>query len=82
MSFGAIIGLLTGSPAKFAISYSLGNILSLFGTGFLIGPKKQWENMKDKERRVSSIVWAVSMICTLTFAFLGISLLVLVFLIT
>jgi hypothetical protein len=31
LSFGAFLGVLTGSPAKFAIIYSVGNILSLVG---------------------------------------------------
>jgi hypothetical protein len=29
LSFGAILSIATGNPAKFAIIYSLGNVLSL-----------------------------------------------------
>lgn len=36
LSFGAIL-----NPTKFAISYTIGNILSLCGTGFLMGFKSQ-----------------------------------------
>lgn len=31
MSFGSFIGMITGSPYKFAISYSLGNIITIMG---------------------------------------------------
>lgn len=31
LSFGSFIGVVTGNPTKFAIIYSLGNILSLIG---------------------------------------------------
>lgn len=31
MSFGAVFALIAGKPEKFAISYSLGNFLSLLG---------------------------------------------------
>lgn len=31
LSFGSFIGVVTGNPTKFAIIYSLGNILSLVG---------------------------------------------------
>jgi hypothetical protein len=37
---GSIFGIITGSPQKFAISYSLGNILSILGTSFLMGFRK------------------------------------------
>mmetsp|Transcript_6204 Transcript_6204/g.561 ORF Transcript_6204/g.561 Transcript_6204/m.561 type:complete len:84 (-) Transcript_6204:277-528(-) len=40
MSFGAVFALIAGKPEKFAISYSLGNFLSLLGTSFLVGFKK------------------------------------------
>lgn len=31
LSFGSIMGVLVGSPTKFAVTYTLGNILSLSG---------------------------------------------------
>ena len=34
LSFGSIFGVLVGSPTKFAITYTLGNILSLSGFDF------------------------------------------------
>lgn len=40
MSLGAVFSALSGSPEKFAIFYSLGNILTLLGTSFLVGFKK------------------------------------------
>lgn len=35
MSFGSAFGIMTGSPEKFAISYSLGNFLTLLGNNLL-----------------------------------------------
>lgn len=40
LSWGSMVGLLTGNPTRFAMTYTLGNILSLIGTGFLIGFKR------------------------------------------
>ena len=37
LSWGSLIGLVTGSPTRFALSYTLGNILAIVGTGFLVG---------------------------------------------
>lgn len=34
LSFGSIFGVFVGSPTRFALSYSLGNILSLLGFRF------------------------------------------------
>ncbi|KRX07341.1 hypothetical protein PPERSA_06956 [Pseudocohnilembus persalinus] len=82
MSFGAVFALMTGKPEKFAISYTLGNILSLFGTGFLIGFEKQIKNMKNKERLITSIIFFTSMVMTLLSALVfKIPILVLVFII-
>ena len=76
-----------GKPAKFAICYSFGNILTLLGyflpsfkkdlninflnnkrTGFLVGFKKQWQNMIDKTRLYTSIVFLAALIMTLVSA--------------
>ena len=73
LSFGSFIGVVTGNPTKFVIIYSLGNILSLIGydhpsyrrTGFLIGFRKQLQNMADKERRVTSIIFISALIMTI-----------------
>jgi Got1/Sft2-like family len=94
LRLGYIIGglsiLQVFNPVKFAISFTLGNILSLTGykiyhldrTGFLIGFKKQCENMVDKERRITTIVFFSAMIMVFVSCYaLHSKLLVLIFLI-
>ena len=39
-----------GRPATFAIIYSVGNIVSLCGTTFLVGPLRQLKNIADPKR--------------------------------
>ncbi|CAD8100322.1 unnamed protein product [Paramecium sonneborni] len=83
LSFGSLIGILSGSPNKFALTYSLGNILALFGTAFLIGFKKQLENMIDRERKVTTIIFASSLVMIFLSVYLFKSkFLVLIFLLT
>lgn len=56
LSFGSFLSLATGSPFKFALIYSFGNIIALIGywlnnkfrTGFLTGFKQQLKNMVDE----------------------------------
>lgn len=38
--------------------YTLGNLLSLFSTGFIIGPKRQLKNMTHPSRALSALVYA------------------------
>jgi hypothetical protein len=64
MSFGAIIGVATGSPAKFALAYSVGNVLSLCGTGFLMGFQAQLQRMLDEDRRLCSLVFLGALVAT------------------
>jgi hypothetical protein len=33
-------GVISGKPERFAIIYSTGNIITILGTGFLIGPMR------------------------------------------
>jgi len=48
-------GVLLGKPTNFAVFYSIGNVLSLSGTLFLVGPKIQFKNMTNKTRFISLI---------------------------
>ena len=84
ISFGSFILVAAGKPAKFAICYSFGNVLTLFGffvffmrftnflfinrTGFLVGFSKQFQNMIDKTRLFSSLVFLGALIMTLVSA--------------
>jgi hypothetical protein len=57
-------------PAKFAIPYTLGNLLSMGSTGFLVGLKRQCKSMFDGTRMAASSVFFASMFGTLYFAFI------------
>ena len=57
-------------PSKFAIPYTLGNLMSMGSTGFLVGLKRQCKSMFDSTRLVASSVFFVSMFGTLYFAFI------------
>ncbi|CAG8606298.1 1858_t:CDS:2 [Ambispora leptoticha] len=53
----------------FAILYTLGNIISLLSTGFLVGFKKQAKTMFAPVRWIASTVFFASMVATLVVAF-------------
>jgi len=67
LSFGSIIGLF-GDPSKFAITYSLGVIVALLGTSFLIGPARQLKSMGEPTRIITSTIFVISIIATLVSA--------------
>eukprot|EP00164_Ancoracysta_twista_P002596 GFYU01003452.1.p1 GENE.GFYU01003452.1~~GFYU01003452.1.p1 ORF type:complete len:161 (+),score=37.34 GFYU01003452.1:142-624(+) len=68
-------------PGRFAVTYTLGNLLSLGSTAFIIGPMRQLKNMFSKTRLIASIVYLVTMIATLVCAFQGVSPILIIFLI-
>lgn len=70
MSMTAILGLVVGKASRFAFLYTTGNIVSIFGTFFLIGPVRQFNNMVDPIRRYSSMIFVGSMIMTLISVYL------------
>ena len=85
---GIVISMLSfvswffGHTATWAILYTLGNIVSLCGSGFLLGPRRQLRNMTKARRRVAAGVYLLMMIITLVGGFLrwsGLILLALVF---
>uniref|UniRef100_K3X5F8 Vesicle transport protein n=1 Tax=Globisporangium ultimum (strain ATCC 200006 / CBS 805.95 / DAOM BR144) TaxID=431595 RepID=K3X5F8_GLOUD len=59
ISFGSTFALIGGSAngAKFGITYSIGNIIALCGSGFLVGPAEQVKLMMKPVRRVAAIVY-------------------------
>ncbi|KAI8816081.1 Got1/Sft2-like family-domain-containing protein [Fimicolochytrium jonesii] len=61
--------LWTGNIGGFAVLYTAGNVVSLAGTGFLIGFKSQIKKMFDASRLTASIIFLLSMIATLVVAF-------------
>ena len=49
--------LLAGHPRDFALMYSCGNILSIAGTSFIVGPCRQVKNMFKKNRWVATVIY-------------------------
>ncbi|XP_058779321.1 uncharacterized protein LOC131653250 [Vicia villosa] len=52
-------------PIKFGITFTLGNLLSLGSTAFLIGPKRQVSMMLDPVRIYATAIYIASMIIAL-----------------
>ena len=69
LSFLSTILLFSGALGAFAILYTLGNVISLVATGFLVGFVKQFTKMFDPNRRIASITFLVTMVLTLISAF-------------
>ena len=57
--------LLAGHPAKFAISDTLGNILELGSTLFLMGFARQLKRMSHPTRWATALVFVLAMVATL-----------------
>ncbi|GAB4835484.1 hypothetical protein Ancab_000393 [Ancistrocladus abbreviatus] len=53
------------NPIKFGIAFTLGNLLSLGSTAFLIGPKRQLTMMLDPVRIYATAIYIASMIIAL-----------------
>lgn len=68
--------LMTGSIVRFCFIYTVGNLVALIGTFFLMGPDRQMKSMFDETRLVSSITYICSLILTIFFALRGSSVLV------
>nr|CCA23840.1 conserved hypothetical protein [Albugo laibachii Nc14] len=51
-TFALLVGNTSG--ATFGITYSIGNVLALCGSGFLAGPKQQLKLMMKPARRVAA----------------------------
>jgi hypothetical protein len=65
MAMGSIVGVLIGRTNKFAFMYTLGNVVSVFATFFLVGPVRQFKNMIDVQRRKASLLFCGSIVMTL-----------------
>ncbi|KAG1685428.1 hypothetical protein DVH05_017767 [Phytophthora capsici] len=70
VSFGSTFALIAGSDngAKFGVTYSLGNIISLCGSGFLVGPKQQVKLMFKPVRRIATIIYLLMIAVVLSVA--------------
>lgn len=70
-SFGGFTQLMLGRPWQFAVCYTTGNMLQLASTFFLLGPEKQFQNMKHKKRRVASAVYLICAVMTVVAVFVA-----------
>ena len=65
MAMGSIVGVLIGRTNKFAFMYTVGNVVSVFATFFLVGPVRQFKNMIDVQRRNASLAFCGAIVMTL-----------------
>ena len=72
-SISQLLTLALGGQRWFAVWYTCGNIVCLSSTFFLMGPKKQCENMMKPQRKCTSLVLFLSMTACLFMAFAGVS---------
>lgn len=69
-SFTLFIELMEGDPVPFVFVYSMGNILALLSSMFLCGPKRQFKNMFHKKRRVTTLVYLITLLASVIFCFI------------
>ena len=68
-SFMSFSELLLGNPFPFACKYTLGNLLSMGASGFLVGLSKMCSDMFAPVRRVASLLYMGSLCTTLVCIF-------------
>eukprot|EP00834_Sanchytrium_tribonematis_P001498 NODE_37_length_35953_cov_1.028037.p11 type:complete len:149 gc:universal NODE_37_length_35953_cov_1.028037:4697-4251(-) len=68
ISFLSTLFLSIGLVGLFAILYTVGNVISLFSTGFIIGFKRQLGSMFASSRILATILYIVMMVLTLVVA--------------
>lgn len=61
-ALSSIGSIFLGNPTPFAVKYTLGNLLSIGSSSFLVGPGQQCRDMLTPERRIATLVY----VCTLT----------------
>jgi Got1/Sft2-like family len=61
--------LLTGHPLPFVFNATIGNLLALTGSCFLMGPSAQMSRMWQDQRRTATIAYLGSLVLTLIVAF-------------
>uniref|UniRef100_A0ACD5ZGW1 Uncharacterized protein n=1 Tax=Avena sativa TaxID=4498 RepID=A0ACD5ZGW1_AVESA len=57
-------------PVKFGVTFTLGNMMALGSTAFLIGPKRQFDMMLDSVRIYATAIYIASIIVSLFCALL------------
>jgi len=69
LSFLGTVMLFVGGLASFAVLYALGTVVSLIGTGFLIGFSKQLKLMFKPVRIVATVVFLAMIVMIFISAF-------------
>lgn len=69
ISFCSTWFIISGEITAFAVLYTIGNIISIIGTGFLTGFLRQFKLMFDPTRLTATVVFIATLILTLIFAF-------------
>lgn len=64
VGLGYLFIVLRKIPA-FAVVYSIGSIVAILSTGFLVGPMRQFMVMMEKGRIVATIIYIVAIIVTI-----------------
>lgn len=69
LTFISIPMLWTMQVTKFAVLYSVGSVVSILSTLFLMGPVKQFQRMLEEKRILATIVYIGAIGATLAVAF-------------
>eukprot|EP00301_Raphidiophrys_heterophryoidea_P024746 c8130_g1_i2.p1 GENE.c8130_g1_i2~~c8130_g1_i2.p1 ORF type:complete len:185 (+),score=28.88 c8130_g1_i2:42-557(+) len=69
ITFVGYLTLVTGNILSFAVLYTLGNLISLFSSAFIVGPLRQVKTMFHPTRRIATCVYFIAMALTLVVAF-------------
>lgn len=64
-SLHRFVRLIEGSPLPFVATWTLGHLLCLLGTTFLVGPKRQLEGMFHESRKTAATAYIASVGVTL-----------------
>uniref|UniRef100_A0A7S3EM37 Vesicle transport protein n=1 Tax=Rhodosorus marinus TaxID=101924 RepID=A0A7S3EM37_9RHOD len=65
------IPLIVVKPAKFALSFTFGNVLAVISTWFLVGPRAQLRSMFDPIRAWAAALYVGSLVVTLISIFIN-----------
>lgn len=68
-SLTRLVQLAQGEPGPFVVFYSLGNVVAIVGSLFLMGPKSQCRSMFKKTRRWATICYLSTILITIFCAF-------------
>ena len=68
-ALSSIGSIFLGNPAPFAVKYTMGNLLSIGSSSFLVGPAKQCRDMLAPERAAASLIYLVTLLGTLLSVF-------------